>query len=270
MKQSIRTRLIMIFTLMIVFTIGMCWCMNRFLLAGYYEKSKITQMDDVYAQLDNISNGVNWDSLTDEQKDELYNKIDGIGANTGVNLYVFSVAISENNCTITYRYPELTSRAKTMNQNQLQNYIISMYSGEGLGDNYHLLAHSENYQMYKVYDERIGSNYIELVGRASDDANEKNWVYMRSNYQSMQESAEVSNRLLMYVGFFVTLLGVIIMIFLSNSYTKPILRLASHAKRMSECFIGLVIITHPVINMAWHVGHVAAVGGKLHYFGCTF
>ena len=236
MKHSIRIRLIVIFTSMIIFTIGVCWCMNRFLLASFYEKSKITQLDDVYERLNTIRKGVDWEKLSEDKRNELFNKIDGIGANTGVSLYIFNVSASG----ITYSYPDLTSREKTiMNQNQLQNYIISVYTGQSLGENYHLLSRKTDYEIYKVFDDRIGSNYIELIGRASNDARDNSWVYMRSNYQSMKESADVSNRLLLYVGAFVTFLGILIMVFVSNSYTKPILHLASHAKRMSQLDFGV-------------------------------
>ena len=81
MKHSIRIRLIVIFTSMIIFTIGVCWCMNRFLLASFYEKSKITQLDDVYERLNTIRKGVDWEKLSEDKRNELFNKIDGIGAN---------------------------------------------------------------------------------------------------------------------------------------------------------------------------------------------
>lgn len=240
MKHSIRTRLIIIFTSMIVFTILMCWCMNRFLLGGFYEKSKVAQMDDVYTQLNKIVKDVDWDDISSEEKEVLFNKIDGISANTGVSLYIFDVVdLGGYNVAITYRYPELTDRARNMNQSQLQKYVESALTGKSLDKNYKLLDKRQSYNLYKVFDERIGSNYIELFGNSSAKADNSSGVYMRTNYQSMQESAAVSNRLLMYVGLAVTWLGILIMVFVSNSYTRPILRLAAHAKRMSELDFGV-------------------------------
>ena len=60
------------------------------------------------------------------------------------------------------------------------------------------------------------------------------WIYLRSNYQSIQESASVSNQFMLYVGMIVMIAGVFIMYFVSNQYTKPILRLAAHAKNMQK------------------------------------
>ena len=60
------------------------------------------------------------------------------------------------------------------------------------------------------------------------------WIYLRTNYQSIHESTLVSNQFLMYVGVVVVIVGILIMFFVSNQYTKPILKLAKHAQKMQE------------------------------------
>ncbi len=71
---------------------------------------------------------------------------------------------------------------------------------------------------------------MELTAKMPDNY----WIYLRSNYQSIQESASVSNQFMLYVGMIVMIAGVFIMYFVSNQYTKPILRLATHAKNMQK------------------------------------
>ena len=97
-------------------------------------------------------------------------------------------------------------------------------------DKYELIKETENYELYKVFDEQIGSNYIDLVGGLEGSF----WIYVRSNYQGIRESAAISNEFLAYAGIGVTILCVLIMIFVSNQYTKPILALARLAQRMEE------------------------------------
>lgn len=78
---------------------------------------------------------------------------------------------------------------------------------------------------------------MELTGKMPDNY----WIYLRSNYQSIQESASVSNQFMLYVGMIVMIAGVFIMYFVSNQYTKPILRLAAHAKICRNLTFQLVI-----------------------------
>ena len=93
-----------------------------------------------------------------------------------------------------------------------------------------MITQTANYSMYNVYDTRVDSNFLELTGKMPDNY----WIYLRSNYQSIQESASVSNQFMLYVGMIVMIAGVFIMYFVSNQYTKPILRLAAHAKKYAE------------------------------------
>ncbi len=236
MRQSLRTRLIIIFAGMIAFTIFICWCMNLFLLPGFYEQSKLMQMDSVYSNLVSTCSKVDWSDTTSDEYTKVYDEIDGLSANTSVSVYIMSVNVNSVTGTwwADYKYPSMSDRQKDVYKNQLEKYVQARLSGEGLGDNYDLLSRKDNYDVYKVYDERIKSNYIELIGDLSNETNDGVWVYMRSNYQSMHESASVSNQLLAYVGLFAMVVGILIIFIVSTSYTKPILRLANHAKKMAE------------------------------------
>ncbi|MDR1700975.1 MAG: HAMP domain-containing histidine kinase, partial [Lachnoclostridium sp.] len=115
-------------------------------------------------------------------------------------------------------------------EEHISRYITSQTGGIVPDDNYQLLYQSDNYQVYKVFDDYDGSSNIELISKINDAT----WIYMRSNYQNIQESADISNRMLTYVGGIVTLLGIFVMFFVSRGYTKPIMRLVDHAKKMSE------------------------------------
>ena len=115
-------------------------------------------------------------------------------------------------------------------KNQLDKYVKSIYFGQKLDDNCKMITQTANYSMYNVYDTRVDSNFLELTGKMPDNY----WIYLRSNYQSIQESASVSNQFMLYVGMIVMIAGVFIMYFVSNQYTKPILRLAAHAKNMQK------------------------------------
>ena len=59
-------------------------------------------------------------------------------------------------------------------------------------------------------------------------------IFLRSNFESIQESAQIANKFLMYIGIIVVIAGALVMFLISQSFSKPILELAIIAKRMSN------------------------------------
>lgn len=233
MKQSMRIRLVVLTALMIILCIVICWIMNLFLLPGYYENSKKKQMNDVYGEVAALFDENDWKNISDTQKDKVYDSLDKISANSSVSVYIMSINVDSSSGMVSkvdYLYPSMGNRTQQLNTQQLAKYVMFKQLGNVFDENYKLLEETDNYELFNVFDQRIDSNYIELVGGITGDY----WVYLRSNYQSIRESAAISNEFLAYVGIFVTILCVIIMIFLSNHYTKPILKLAQLAKKMEN------------------------------------
>lgn len=233
MRQSLRTRLVFISAGMILLCIAVCWAMNLFLLPGFYENSKKKQMDQVYSQVAELFEKNEWGTISSGQQDEVYDSMDKISANSGVSLYIMEIKVSVDSgmvSEISYVYPSMSARTQELNRNKLSNYVMFKQLGNVFDENYQMLKKTDQYELFKVYDERMDSNYIELVGGVNGDY----WVYVRSNYQSIRESAAISNEFLTYVGIVVIVLCILIMVFVSNRYTKPILALATLAKKMEE------------------------------------
>ena len=233
MKQSLRLRLVVISAGMIILSVVICWIMNLCLLPGFYERSKKKQLDSVYEQTAELFEANEWDSLTADGKNAVYDEVDKIGANTGVTMYIMEVKINVQTglvSNVDYLYPSISDRVKNKNKDQFSKYVMFKQLGNVFDDKYELIKETENYELYKVFDEQIGSNYIDLVGGLEGSF----WIYVRSNYQGIRESAAISNEFLAYAGIGVTILCVLIMIFVSNQYTKPILALARLAQRMEE------------------------------------
>lgn len=233
MKQSLRTRLVFISAIMIVLSIVICWIMNLFLLPGFYETSKKKQIDDAYSQVAKLFKDNDWQNISMEEKNNVYDEIDRISANSGVSLYVMEIKINVHSGMISdilYLYPGMSERTQEVNRIQLNKYVMFKQLGNVFDENYQILKKTDQYELFKVYDDRVDSSYIELIGGVEGDY----WVYMRSNYQSIRESAAISNEFLAYAGIVVTILCCLIMVFVSNRYTKPILALARLAQKMEE------------------------------------
>lgn len=233
MRQSLRTRLVFISAGMIFLSIVICWIMNLFLLPGYYETSKKRQMNHVYEEVSDLFKERDWDAISVEDQNQVYDAMDKISANSGLGLYVMEIKIDTASGMIgdvSYLYPSMSGRMQELNRSKLGKYVMFKQLGDVFDSDYQLLNRTNRYELFKVYDQRMDSNYFELVGGVGSDY----WIYLRSNYQSIRESANISNKFLMYAGLIVIVLCIVLMIFISKQYTKPILELAKIAKKMEE------------------------------------
>ena len=184
---------------MIILCIVICWIMNLFLLPGYYENSKKKQMNDVYGEVAALFDENDWKNISDTQKDKVYDSLDKISANSSVSVYIMSINVDSSSGMVSkvdYLYPSMGNRTQQLNTQQLAKYVMFKQLGNVFDENYKLLEETDNYELFNVFDQRIDSNYIELVGGITGDY----WVYLRSNYQSIRESAAISNEFLTYVG----------------------------------------------------------------------
>lgn len=232
--QSIRTKLILLMVCMMGIMMLAFWFMNYTLLSPYYEYSKASLLADSYYDANQIVNGDEAyrkgmsDLSSDSQLD-----LEIIGENSAVNLYIFRVANFLGNIIYSFDYPNVTEGEKKLVENLTENYIYgNVVTNENSSEskNRKLIRERQNYTIFKVYDKRIGSYYLELFGRVDSGS----FIYLRTNYQSMNENIDMFNRFIGYAGGGVLLISVFIMIFFGNSFAKPILQITDIAKRMSE------------------------------------
>lgn len=232
--QSIRTKLILIMILLMGMALFAFWFMNYTLLSPFYESSKVSLLADTYYETNDV---VAIDESYSQESGELSSdsqlKLEIIGENSSVNLYVFRVTNYWGNLIYNFDYPRVTEMQKQTVEDLTENYLYSFGEGQadsGSGEGRNLIRQRQNYNIFKVYDKRIGSYYLELFGQLESGS----FVYLRTNYQSMNENIAIFTRFIGYAGSGVMLLGIILMIFFGNSFAKPILQITDIAKRMSE------------------------------------
>lgn len=237
-KRSIRTKLILIMILILGLTIFAFWFMNYAFLPAYYQHSKVTMLADTYEQVNDV---VNEDREYIEEGRELSSsstlKIDILGANHTSNIYVFELTNFLGSIFYTFDYPGeslITEMQKKTVQEKTQEYVLGLESGGGYLDRRNsdreMILDQKEYSVYKVWDQRIGSYYIELFGRLDSGA----FTYIRTNYQSMTENVKIFNSFLGYIGIGAILISMILMVFVSNSFTKPIMQITDIAKKMAD------------------------------------
>ncbi|SFR67124.1 sensor histidine kinase [Anaeromicropila populeti] len=238
-KDSLRMRLMLTLTAFIALVVFACWIVNIWLLPSYYKASKINSLVDGFNQVNNLLQlADDTENTTVLDDDEISIKVERIEANNNLNLYL----IGENLLSFSiqdrfyYIYPfnVLSNTSDRQKQQIYENFIDYWKKHQGFvvrpEQGRDLLEQSENFEIYKRYDERMQSNYIELIGVLDCG----NYIYLRANYESMKESIHISNQFLAYIGIIVALISTIIMFFLSKNFTKPILDLSEIAERMVD------------------------------------
>lgn len=224
MNQSIRFKNTAVLIGLTIFTIFLCWFLNKTFLVDYYVFNKTNLLRTTYSQLNDIYNKLDYPDTS--LSDEVTLTLEKLNAKKNISLFII-------NTNLQFVYPTATAEGNNDKQLSQINSMVKEYMFNGTNQdiiNKELLKKNSNYNIYKVFDSRIESNYIDLVGILDNGY----IVLMRTNFESMQESVAISNKFLAYIGIFVILVGTLIMLLVSDSLTKPILQLSDIAKRMSD------------------------------------
>lgn len=231
--QSVRTKLIVIMILLLGFVLFAFWIMNYTWLSPFYENSKVKVLSQAYESVNRIASEDM--EYTDGERgfnEQGQLKLDIIDENSGISLYVFTVSNYYGELIYRFDYPQVDNGQQQIVEDLTQNYLYN--SGEENQGNKEsgrkLLRSKEEYNVFLVYDKRIGTNYLELFGELENGS----FVYLRTNTQNMRESISIFNRFIMYTGFAVVIMGVLVMIFFGNRFARPIMQITDIAKRMSE------------------------------------
>lgn len=222
MKHSIRFRLAILLTALISFTIFITWFINRTFLSDYYLHCKVEQIADVFYKVEDIYEK-NKDELFLTEEDTL--AMERLSSNNNVNVYVIMSFAGAP--LSSYPHPnDFGERENTQVQLLIRNYM----SGEAQQVDRTVIDEKDNYIIYRLYDNHLDANYIDLIGLLEDNR----VVFLRSNFESIQESVTLANQFLGYIGLAAVIIGIIAMLLVSKKFTKPIHEMANIAKRMSE------------------------------------
>ena len=238
-KHSVRVKVIALTLLAVFGTVALCLVLNETFLVKYYKKSKQKTLGEVYEAIDRLmseaeSNVVtkegseDTETLSEEQRLELDILCTKSNVTAVIGEDLFQGGRPQN--IVKYFFG---SGSENNHDTAVIRDLIGDYYFPGFGQEVRekkLEYETQSYSIFSLYDSRMQSKYIELVGFLSDG----DIILMRSNVESMQESVKVANKFLLYAGIGSAVLISIIMFFVSRRFTKPILRLADIAKKMSE------------------------------------
>lgn len=220
-KLSIRFKLTLTLTAIMIGTIFTLWFLNRTLLSDYYLNSKEVMLGNTFKDISAVfTNAKDPSNLSTEDNLKLERYVE----NRNVSIYIISkdkifdgmewLTAIDNSGFPNARY--LTVRET------LKRYIFNYEKQE--------LVSNKEFDILKTYDARLDLNYVELIGSLEGG----NSIYVRTNLESIHESVLVANDFLTKVGLVALIISSIIMFYISKKFSEPILQLSGIAKQMSD------------------------------------
>ena len=206
--KSVRVKLFMTMSLVILLIIIFLILVNNFVLGRFYLYSKRQTLKSVYRTVNDYYNNDKSENFEEKlEQIAIQNNFDIlIRNNENVNIYT-----SNKDFYSTFgQMNEMTSRFNI-----------------GVGE---LIEQSDNFVIKKIKDSKNGITYI-LLSSTLDNGY---LLYIRIPISSIQESVKISNNFLYLMAGFAILIAAVIVSYVSRKFTDPILELNDIAKKMSN------------------------------------
>ena len=206
--KSVRVKLFMTLSLVILLIIIFLILVNNFVLGRFYLYGKRQTLKSVYRTVNDYYNNDKSENFEEKlEQIAIQNNFDIlIRNNENVNIYT-----SNKDFYSTFgQMNEMTSRFNI-----------------GVGE---LIEQSDNFVIKKIKDSKNGITYI-LLSSTLDNGY---LLYIRIPISSIQESVKISNNFLYLMAGFAILIAAVIVSYVSRKFTDPILELNDIAKKMSN------------------------------------
>lgn len=209
-KKSMRMKLTCVLLCLTTGTFLIYMFLNYFFLEDYYLRTKQKSLLKGYEKIEDI--------LSDRKT------IDTEAANMVVNVcekYGITIIVINTADITLFEYG---------NANILRQRLQEINFGYD-NENVKIIDYNDRY-ILQSYKGRMAeqNTYIEVTGFFN-----RNMIFlMRMAVESIHESVSISLKFFIYIGVFVSLIGIIIAFIISGEYTKPILRMANLSQEMSK------------------------------------
>ncbi len=228
MKHSIRVKMIISLIVLLLASILIFWFLNVKFLPDYYVNYKVKTIEETRKEAENIfvkylASG-DFDKVNKFSRD--IGKLEGHN-NVSINIFRLQNNSLFNQMLYSTEYPLNMSGTQTKIMLDRVNNFFKSDSGADVEQ----LIYTNDYRLIKVYDATSQTYYIDLFGVINYS---RQFIYIRSNLDGIYEAVNVSNRFLFYVGLIVVIVGSIVMLLISNNFTKPIYDLSHIAYAMSN------------------------------------
>ncbi|MCI8554757.1 MAG: HAMP domain-containing histidine kinase [Clostridiales bacterium] len=197
LRISIAWRLFLSVTMCIVLLLGVNWLLNNFALVNYYQQVKEASLRRAFDRVETLlKNGTNAAVTGENGETVMVNTVD---------TELYRLYSSENIKTLIWLGPTV-----------LYNYQVG-----SLPSDYALLGWTMpngSYSLQVSQDSRLKTSDIVLVGKFSNGAS----VMMRTPVAAIEESVGITNRFLLLSGSVTLVIGLVLVLLVSRSFTRPI------------------------------------------------
>ncbi|MCD8019049.1 MAG: HAMP domain-containing histidine kinase [Clostridiales bacterium] len=241
--NSIRFKLTCVLIVIVGFVIYFTWFLNQAFAENYYIASEKTNIVQTYKEVKTfLSEGSSQAKITEEME-QLSNS---------TNIKMMIVQASDSNYSQFVVFTNLIDGGDTYEE--ILQYLLQVRKQLVLNQNEEFFDSdsdewgglpwfwssknndldtliNQGYIVEQLVDRSSGQKAIYLFGVTDDD---NFMVAMRVSLEGIQASVNVSSRFLAYIGWIGIVLGSIIIMIVSNHYTRPIKEMANVADRMTH------------------------------------
>lgn len=232
MKNSIRTKLtVMLFSAVVI--CALCfWLVNVVLLPYYYQNQKMDALENIFHTADEVFASAD---MSEKELEEASLELDRISSGKGMSVYVFNLfRMYPESYLPDFLYPSnMNSYQISFMERQIRPYVDYLLHYNGDSDSWRereALEENEQYGLYRVYEERTDTYNMELFGVLGNNS----CIYLRTSYQSMDDSIQIFNKFIVYIGLGLIVVYGLAVYFVSRIFTIPLQNITSIAKKMSD------------------------------------
>lgn len=213
MKMSIRTRLFITVSLVIVFFVAFSWVMNTSYLEQYYINQNKQQLLLTAENIDDIYTG---------NIEDISVQLEKLERLSGLNILILDQDLTTKYYSLGAGNEMLPGpERKRMRQPDLLIPLVSTYQTALQAGN-KVVAISQ--------DPNLQTGLLNVVSRL----NNGDYLLLSKPLVPFRESAAVANRFFLFTGLLTILMGSGVVYIISRRFTRPILKLNEIAQKMSE------------------------------------
>ncbi len=229
-KKSIRGRFTLIFISLTAAILVGIWCVNNWMLEGFYIDSKVSALQMAYDEMNEfvVESMEAGQSISDE-----FESGTALDSGEQTEPVRFLKTLNDKYSIMTVMVDGVNDRVIVSSARDA-NFMIDKARQYILGfgaPRAEIILENGNYTIQKTFDVRSRSFYLECWGYFSDN---KTIFIMSTPLASIRESVDLSNQFLAYVGIIAMIFSSVIVFFITKTVTSPILKLANISERMSR------------------------------------
>lgn len=216
MKKSIRTRLFIMFSLLIICFVLLAWLVNSNFLESYYMEHKKQQLMENAEQIASIYQG---------EPGDITLELERLESSSGITMIIL-----DQDCELKYPYygsyrarmTDISAPRSRPLEGRLNAGIDYVKNHRGLLEKKDVFALTE--------DNRLNINFLNLFTRLENG----DYLLLCTPLLAIQESAAIANRFFLFSGLITILIGLIPAYIFARRFTRPIVSLNNIAQKMSD------------------------------------